>query len=309
MARGANRGAERGAAAGRWAVAVPVSVLAHVALAVLVWQRADAAAMAASANASGPEIPIKLGIDRSEAVTPTWLGFETPTPHSARLSTTEQSPLTRAEGEARDDEASAAAASEPQPPAFSEAEVAEAMSRMVGDAGELIAQLRGRFAAARAEAAERARDAAREAAREAEAAESTPRPESTSQTGDDGEGEGSPGIEDDREADATSRTVEIERAQLGRVVAAEGLRINTSRLELTDLQRFIGRPPSPLVELFFDYRGRVISARIPPGRGTGRSDIDASLTNAMYEWTAMGARIEAMVEGDEPLLVRMRIRF
>lgn len=126
---------------------------------------------------------------------------------------------------------------------------------------------------------------------------------------EDDEQDGSPGQKDTRAADAVSLPTDVRRTDLGKVVAGEGLKINTTRLHLTDLQRAMGRPPSPLVEMFFDHTGRVSRARIPDGRGSGRSDIDQALINAIYEWTAQGEKIDALEEGDPPLLVRMRIMF
>src|SRR5262245_63412199 len=41
--------------------------------------------------------PVKLGISRSDAQTMTWLGYETPTEHSARLASLEQSAMTIAD--------------------------------------------------------------------------------------------------------------------------------------------------------------------------------------------------------------------
>src|SRR6056297_2136536 len=88
----------------RWAIAVPASVACHLLVAVLVLRGGvDPANMAEAADRMPPlKIPIKLGIEKSDAVTPNWLGFETPAPHVAAPAPVEQSALTRAEGDQRD---------------------------------------------------------------------------------------------------------------------------------------------------------------------------------------------------------------
>lgn len=78
--------------------------------------------------------------------------------------------------------------------------------------------------------------------------------------------DGSPGVADDRAADASSLPSEVRRAELGRVLAGEGLRIQTTRLVLTDLQRYLGRPPNPLVEISFGRDGTVVRAAIARGQ-------------------------------------------
>lgn len=282
----------------RWAVAVPASVIVHLLVALaLLRGGVDPARIADAAERATPlEIPIKLGIERSQAVTPNWLGFETPTPHVASPATVSQSELTRAQGDARDNLARAFAA-----------QVQAATTQTLSDARTLLEAFRAELVRAQAEATQES------PAEPAPAAETPPEP-TTEPTPDpkpaeDDEQDGSPGLKDTRAADAVSLPTEVRRSELGKVIAGEGLKINTTRMHLTDLQRSMGRPPSPLVEIFFDHTGRVFRARIPTGRGTGRSDIDQALINAIYEWTAQGEKINALEEGDPPLLVRMRILF
>ncbi len=282
----------------RWAIAVPASVVVHVLVALaLLRGGVDPASIADAAERSTPlEIPIKLGIEKSEAVTPNWLGFEVPTPHVAAPSTVTQSELTRAVGDQRDNLARAFAA-----------QVQAATTQTLSDARTMLEAFRAELARAQAEAASEAKP------EPTPAAETPPQPTTEPATepkpAEDDEQDGSPGKQDTRAADAVSLPTEVRRSELGNVVAGEGLKINTSRIHLTDLQRSMGRPPSPLVEIFFDHTGRVHRARIPEGRGSGRSDIDQALINAIYEWTAEGDKIKALKEGDPPLLVRMRIMF
>lgn len=288
----------RASTATRWAVAVPASVAVHLLVALaLLRGGVDPARIADAAERATPlEIPIKLGVEKSEAVTPNWLGFEIPEPHVASPATVNQSELTRAQGDQRDNLARAFAA-----------QVQAATTQTLADARAMLDAFRAELVRAQAEAAKQAKPEPTPAAKTPPQPTSEPSPEP--KPAEDDEQDGSPGEKDTRAADAVSLPTEVRRTELGKVVAGEGLKINTTRLHLTDLQRSMGRPPSPLVEIFFDYTGRVFRARIPAGRGSGRSDIDQALINAIYEWTAEGEKIDALEEGDPPLLVRMRILF
>ena len=293
------------AAALRWAVALIASVAVHLLLGyLLVRGGVDPARMAAAAEEQSQlSIPVKLGIERSQAVTPNWLGFETPTPNVAQPSPVEQSQLTRAQGTALDNLARTMSA-----------QVQAASSQAMADAQRVLEAFRAELAKAAAQAE---RNTPRPQPDPQPASETPPQPHAEPQTeprsepteAQDDQQEGSPGLQDTRAADASSVPVEMRRSELGQVVAGKGLKINTTRLRLTDLQRAMGRPPSPLVEIFFDHTGKVSRARIPEGRGTGRADVDNALINAIYEWTAEGDRIGALGEADPPLLVRMRILF
>lgn len=287
----------------RWAVALPASLAVHVLLGyVLIQGGVDPTKLAAAASQSTPiEIPIKLGIERSDAHTPNWLGFETPTPHVATPSTVEQSELTRAVGPARDNLARTLAS-----------ELQSLTSQTIADTRQVLEALVAELAKAQSEAAQTQSQDQPERAEPQETIEPRPAPQPTPQAEpapEPADEDGSPGLQDDRAADASSLPSEIRRTQLGQVVAGQGLRIRTTRIILTDLQRFMGRPPSPLVEIYFARDGSVARAAIAPGQGTGRSDLDQALINALYRWTASGERLEAMDEDDPPLLIRMRILF
>ena len=283
----------------RWAIALPASLAVHALLGyVLIRGGVDPARMASAAESQTQiEIPVKLGIERSDASTTNWLGFAEPEPHVAAPSVTEQSQLTRAQGQAMDTLSRAIAAS-----------VQAVTAEAVADARAVLDALRAEFARA-AELASQPKPEPLPAEHAEPRPEPSPQPPAEPTPATDDQQDGSPGTQDTRAATASSLPVEMRRTQLGSVVAAEGLKINTTHMHLTDLQRIRGRPPSPLVEIFFDHAGLVSRAQIPKGRGTGRSDIDNALINAIYEWTATGERIEALQGGDRPLLVRMRILF
>ncbi|MEQ8844547.1 MAG: hypothetical protein RIB58_06805 [Phycisphaerales bacterium] len=282
----------------RWAVALPVSLAVHLAVGLLLIRGGvDPARLAAAAERDqNIEIPIKLGIERSDALTPNWLGFAEPTPHAAAPSIVEQALLTRAQGDAFDNLARAVTA-----------QAQAASTQAMTEAQALLDALRAELA----RAVEEARQVRPEPEPSASPAETQPQPTPEPQTepkeAQDEEQDGSPGKQDTRTSPAASLPMDIRRTELGQVVAAEGLKINTTRMHLTDLQRVLGRPPSPLVEIFFDHTGQVSRARIPAGRGSGRADIDNALINAIYEWSATGERIDELQEGDRPVLVRMRI--
>ncbi len=276
---------------------MPASLACHVLIAVLLLRAGvDPTSMADAAEQMDPlEIPVKLGIERSDAVTPNWLGFEVPTPHVADPAPTEQSPLTRAQGDQRDNFARAMAAS-----------LQTSTDQAFADARQVLDALRERFARAQADARALAEATAEPQTQPTEEQPVEQPPAEPTPAKDDAL-DGSPGIQDTRSAPPSSKPIEMRRLELGRVVSAEGLRINTTRIHLTSLQRAFRADRSPLVEIFFNHDGRVSRARIPSGRGSGFSDIDQALINAIYEWTAEGKPIEEMQEGDAPLLIRMRI--
>ena len=287
--------------ASRWAIALPASVAVHLLLGIALLRGGlDPSHLAEAASQVRPiEIPLHLGIERSEADTPNWLGFETPTPHEASPSSVEQSQLTRALGEARDNLARALAS-----------QVQNATSQTIAQARQVLETLLAEIAQAQGQAQEpqpQPQPAQPQPAVEPQpVAEPAPKAEPTPEPSSE---DGSPGLVDDRAADASSLPSEIRRAELGRVVAGEGLRIQTTRIVLTDLQRFLGRAPSPLVEISFARDGTVAKAAIARGQGTGRNDLDQALINAIYRWTASGARLDALDEDDPPLLIRLRILF
>lgn len=281
----------------RWAIAIPASLLCHALIAVLLLRAGvDPTSMASAAERMDPlEIPVKLGIERSDAVTPNWLGFATPTPHVADPAPTEQSPLTRAQGDQRDNFARTMAAS-----------MQASTNQALAEARRVLDAFRERFARAQAEARVLAHATAEPESQPVEEPTVEPTPAEPTPAQDDAL-DGSPGIQDTRSAPPSSKPIEMRRLELGRVVSAEGLKINTSRIHLTSLQRAFRADRSPLVEIFFTHDGRVTRARIPSGRGSGFSDIDQAIINAIYEWTAEGKPIEEMQPGDAPLLIRMRI--
>jgi len=97
----------------------------------------------------------------------------------------------------------------------------------------------------------------------------------------------------DREAQAFSRE-QAPVVRPGRPLAAQGLEIKTVRPRFSHYTRLTASPSDPLVLIRFDREGRVQQAVFL--ERTGRSDVDAPLLDAIYQWRASGERIEALPE-------------
>lgn len=102
---------------------------------------------------------------------------------------------------------------------------------------------------------------------------------------------GNPGLQDERESDATSLTQPL-RIAPGKPAAAEGLDIITRRPQFTRLTRVTAVPANPLVRITFNRTGRVGKVELLQSSGT--TDVDGPVINAVYQWTAKGKKIEAL---------------
>jgi len=288
----------------RLAAALVLSLALHAA--AVLWLLGGPVSAGAAA-VTPPKPPVALGIERSEAQTVAWLGFADPTEHNAQPSAVDQSQLTRAPGQREDNLARRAASA-----------ASEALARASRTASRAAAALREALRRQRELASKRETTPNddtppepddQQAPQPADAPAPEPQASQSDSDAADDSQRGSPGEADDRAADAASKPTDVRRRVLGRVLATQGLRIRTTRLRLTDLQEAFGRPPSPLVEIFFNHKGVVVEARVVEGQGTGRPDVDQALVNAIFEWTAAGPPIERLEPGQRPLLVRMRILF
>lgn len=235
-----------------------------------------------------------LGIDRSEATTITWIGFEEPTPNEARESTVEQA-------------AQEIGGGRPAAPAVRRA-VREAQERATDAAQGAIRAIERalreiRLASAaretpvverEAEAAEPAEERRVEESAETARAEPAPVAEPAERAGNA-----------NREADAVSidEPVEIE---WGQPIAAEGLEILTRKKgpNYSAYTRVATRPDPPLIEISFGAGGRVTYVEVV--RSSGVADVDRPLMDAIYTWSARGERIERLAAG-EVVKVRLRI--
>jgi hypothetical protein len=128
------------------------------------------------------------------------------------------------------------------------------------------------------------------------------------------DGASSQGISTDREAIATAvRGAPTIRP--GRVLATQGLEIQTRTPRWTYTTLMTRRPRNPTVEIFFGPDGRVLRADfVRDGAtiyNTGFEDVDQPLLSAIYTWTARGKPIDELARrapgGGEPAELRILI--
>ena len=100
-----------------------------------------------------------------------------------------------------------------------------------------------------------------------------------------------PGLLSDAESVAAAIREAID-VKPGKVLAAKGLRIQTVRPEWAVTTRLMARPKNPVVKVTFGRNGRVLRAEFVDGQGTGWSDVDGPLKDALYRWTAKGATLD-----------------
>jgi hypothetical protein len=100
-----------------------------------------------------------------------------------------------------------------------------------------------------------------------------------------------PGLVSDAESVAAAIREAID-VKPGKVLAAKGLRIQTVRPEWAVTTRLMARPKNPVVKVTFGRNGRVLRAEFVDGQGTGWSDVDGPLKDALYRWTAKGATLD-----------------
>ncbi len=276
-----------------------------------------------------PEPPdIRLGIDRSDAVTLNWLGFESPSEHEALEAETEQSAMTLAEGHQPDP----APAPMPEPAAVpAPEELAGGEAREVTPvASQPIEAMRdlAREAMAAADDVTELLDAATRSAAalaqrwtEAASRVSTPQPapiaDSVSTAAPPPPSRprptpgGQPGFLTDKEASA-SAIANAPSVRLGRVVAAEGLNIKTRRPTWSYSTQLLRRPANPVVQITFGRDGKVRSAGFARDgavvRNTGFPDVDEPLLNAVYAWTATGQALHDLPEDDPDAGITVTLR-
>jgi len=332
----------------RFALTVVVSLLVHalVALAWGAWPTGGAddgrRLQAAFDEEQAPESDeVKLGIERSSAVTVSWLGFEEPRPQEARQAPVEQSALSLAmagggsgtpsesarnsliqggaepssenESEADPDttETSESASSEWLDPA----QLAEWVAPSVERAGRGFAAVREALEAAAARSRALAEEQAAQQSQPAVAstAEPSPGPPGPGQAPEAENEDVDPeqGIPSDRQSPATSIEAPVD-VHIGQVAATEGLEIKTRRPRWTTRTRVIARPRNPVVQISFDAKGRVRKADFVTIKGqrldTGYESVDEPLLSAIYLWTASGARIDELPKDDPDARLDLTMR-
>lgn len=285
------------------------SVMLHagvVGLLALLGARGDEAADVASVELDLlDEDRVKLGIERSRAVTMTWIGFETPTEHEAPLSAIDQAQLERAS-------ASGATEAPDTPAPGQDGAPAEASApRPVGDWSNLAPQIDIALDATRLR--DLLQQMFEQAALAAEANASTVADAGGEQTtqGESGPQTDTSNKNSDREADAASRRRPV-NVTPGQPVAAEGLEIKTSRPRFTQLMRATLRPRNPKIDITFGPDGKAKFVRFVTEDGrvqtSGSSDVDDVLINAMYRWTASGVAIDELDPADPDAGVTITLR-
>lgn len=286
---------------------------------------------------------IRLGIDRSEASTLTWLGFETPTEHDGVKSSIEQSAMSPAPPgppAASQPEPSPpappqpeTATPEPQPPAPTPPVEASATQEVLQGVRQTAAAITeaGKQLAAAAEdlaallekvpqppapsapgpdhpdpAAPVRRDENPQTQVQAPPAQrpQPPQPTPPSPAAQAKGADGAPGIRADKESMATAIKKSPTARPDGRVVAAQGLEIQTRRPRWEYTTMITRRPRNPTVVITFRADGTVKSAEFARDSvkvyNSGYADVDEPLISAIYSWTAKGKALkEATQEGPD----------
>ncbi|MCB9838137.1 MAG: hypothetical protein H6813_02260 [Phycisphaeraceae bacterium] len=111
----------------------------------------------------------------------------------------------------------------------------------------------------------------------------------------------------DKDADAVSResVIEIKDYVLGQPLAVEGLDIKTIRPEWSVRTRLLARPRTPVVRIHFNRAGKVVLAILE--QSTGEPDVDRPLLDAIYQWRAVGERLGDLSKDDPESFVAISI--
>ncbi len=278
---------------------VGVALSAAVHASVLVWSQVQSHGQVATSSDDqvAPQVtqPLKLGIDRSSAATINWIGFESPTEHSATQSTVEQAAVTPVVGTTQ-----VASEDQPSPPAEAESspdQVATEQPQQVlpeesvqppsdeiskptiaipsalaipMDIFEPVATapVSSTEALLNAEPAPEVKTSLKESkpAQQAEPSESVSVPQKSSEAKPSekpqeaktasADPSGTQGIKDTREADASTKIPNLKWSP-GKPIAGEGLDIATVRPQWSVTVKAIARPRNPVVQIHFGADGIV----------------------------------------------------
>lgn len=273
----------------RWVLpcCVAASVLIHAAGLLALADPSSALARALLVPEEDQAPDVRLGIDESQTVSIAWIGFAEATPHAARQAETLQPALSP--------EAASAAVRAAEQAAAAASAVSESLLERVTDLSELAARLES------ARAAAEARAAAQKPAESDDAAKADPSPPRDE------------AIPDDRESDATSPTMAIRQDNLGRVLARQGLRIQTFRPQFDATTRQFelrSRRGRVTAVIQFAKSGSVFAASIKPGTATGIPTIDEPILDSVYRWRASGTDLESLPSApDATITIEIEIIF
>ena len=319
---------------------VVLHALAAIALSALAWQSGEFAPPdAASAERAWLQPPEELrpGIEFSEQVSITWLGFAEPVPHEAPQSDVEQAalspeahgvldpastspPVVAAPEQVTLADAAPSSDSPPEPAAPEPVALADtAPSSFLppldpGTPEETLVQLTDTPSPDAAPLASPPFDPANQApplgAETPEPRPEQPAPHSPPADTPEpvGDPEAAPGaIRSAKESDPTAfrRPVTVDP---GKPVAAQGLDITTVRPRWTLATRLISSPRNPLVRVWFRRDGRVGKASFAPGASTGVEGVDGPLLDAVYRWRAKGKALDELPSDDPEAMAFMEFR-
>jgi hypothetical protein len=324
----------------RLVVCVAASVLLHL---TVLWPAMGRALAASPPGADDPPPPtpdmvpppVEPGIERSDASTLTWVGYEEYREHLARLAAVDQAAFTTAPGGAAADADAAGEGGTPEAGALADAAATDVLApeaargvdapdlRGPGDATEVPPATTPSTAPADAPPV---RDAAADLAtvndlmaslREAVAVLDSMAPiggqggeaERTvvGRGADAADGESVPreGEIADLESPATSR-IDVRRADLrpDRPIAREGLQVKPREPDFTTYERVTASPRNPVARITFGRDGVPVEAILIEGSGDGR--IDSAVTASLFRWRAAGARL-AELPADGTIVMEFRI--
>lgn len=136
----------------------------------------------------------------------------------------------------------------------------------------------------------------------------TKRPPSTSEQPSGGGSAGDrPFEKSDRDVDPSSLEDPID-VKPGQPLAAKGLEIKTSRLDLTTLSRQFSYTTNPVVRVKFGRNGLVLHADFVKGQTAGSPEWNNALLSAMYRWVAAGEELKKLPKGDPEAGVEVQFR-
>lgn len=109
-----------------------------------------------------------------------------------------------------------------------------------------------------------------------------------------------PGEKADRESDPTSaKPIRVERLNLGKVLAGQGVNIRTTRPRWSTTTLITATSPkNPVVRVKFSRQGKVMEAAFVDDQGSGYENLDAPLMHAIHQWTASGKALSELPTRD-----------
>ncbi|MDP7008445.1 MAG: hypothetical protein QGI78_02635 [Phycisphaerales bacterium] len=274
--------------------ALLISLSVHIVVAPFFTTTEFVSPFAPPPNATHLETPmleeqeVILGLEKSEAKTLTWIGYEQYQKHLARLSDVEQAAMELS-------------ASEPQPTI--QEQVDEQLPPERGKLSEFVHTI-APITKSASEFINALQQLKFSFSSPAPKPSNHPAPKPPTESDEQDKPDVDPS---DLEADATS-IVEVPREnwKTGRPIATGGIVLRPRRPSFTAHQSVTNAPGGLTATLTIDRRGKPIQVHVL--KGTGSASIDRSLVASLYKWRAAGDRIDALVE-ESTLNITIRISF